>query len=95
MQADIVVANKAISRLESQLKDMQTRNEAAYNAVVEAVDFDEVYRVAVGELGMVFPNKNRVLTYQVDASGYVRQYADIPDADRLNAIRELIPFETD
>jgi cell division protein FtsL len=93
VQADIVVANKAIKNLESRLSDIKTRNESAYNAVIQGVDFDEVYKVAVGELGMVFPNKNTVLSYTPNKTGYVRQYADIPEIDRLAALRELLPLD--
>ena len=93
VQANIVVTNKAITKLETELSDLRTRNEAAYNMVVDAVDFEEVYRTAVTELGMVFPNKNKVVTYSVDPSGYVRQFKEIPRADLVNAIKELLPFE--
>ena len=93
VQANIVVTNKAITKLETELSDLRTRNEAAYNMVVDAVDFEEVYKTAVTELGMVFPYKNKVVTYSVDPSGYVRQFKEIPRADLVNAIKELLPFE--
>ena len=93
VQADIVVANKAIKNLETRLSDMKTRNESAYNAVIQAVDFEEVYQVAVGELGMVFPNKNTVYSYTPQKAGYVRQYADIPEVDRLAALKALLPLD--
>ena len=93
VQANIVVTNKSISKLESELKELKTSNEAAYNAVVEAVDFETVYQTAVAELGMVFPNKNKVLTYNIDQAGYVRQFKEIPETDMLNAIKELLPLK--
>ncbi len=93
VQANIVVTNKSISKLEKELKELKTGNEAAYNAVVEAVDFENVYKTAVAELGMVFPNKSKVLTYNADKTGYVRQFKEIPETDVLNAIKELLPLK--
>ena len=91
VQADIVVVNKHIKTLEAELSDLEVRNASAYNAVVESVDFDEVYRVAVTELGMVFPNKSTVLKYDASAEGYVRQFADIPEVDKINILKGLLP----
>lgn len=42
-------------------------------------DLDYVYRVAVEELGMVYPNNNQIITFEKVEESYVRQYADIPD----------------
>jgi len=90
VQADIVVVNKSISSLQKELTALQTRNDAAYTEVIEAVDFDEVYQVAVRDLGMVFPNKNETVTYEADKNGYVRQFGDIPESEKLEILKSLL-----
>ena len=58
---------------------LSDENDAAYEAIDTAVDLNYIYKVAVEELGMVYPNKNEVITYKSGSESYVRQYADIPE----------------
>ncbi len=79
VQNEITVMNKQIVSMEKQITTLTKENDAAYEAINTAVDLDEIYRVAVEELGMVYPNKNEVITYKSGSADYVRQYEDIPE----------------
>lgn len=79
VQNQVTVMNKRIVSMEKQITTLTNENDAAYEAINTAVDLDEIYRVAVEELGMVYPNKNEVITYQRGSADYVRQYEDIPE----------------
>lgn len=90
VQSETVVITKEIRQLEDELASVQDRNEAACNEVLDAVNLDEVYRVAVQELGMVYPNKNKTVYYQSAENGYVRQFNDIPKADKLELLKMMM-----
>ncbi len=79
VQNQVTVMNKQIVSLEKKITTLTKENDATYEAINTAVDMDEIYRVAVEELGMVYPNKNEVITYQSGSADYVRQYEDIPE----------------
>ncbi len=79
LQYDVTAMEKEIVSMEHNLTTMKNENDAAYEQINSAYDLDYVYQVAVGELGMVYPNKNTVITYQSNDEGYVRQYRDIPE----------------
>lgn len=70
---------KTIVSLEQTLSDMKDVNKATYDQINLVYDLDYVYRVAVEEYGMVYPNNNTVITYNSNSSGYVRQFRDIPE----------------
>ncbi|NLP34383.1 MAG: cell division protein FtsL [Clostridiales bacterium] len=70
---------KTIISMEQTLADMIEVNEASYDQINMVYDLDYVYRVAVEEYGMVYPNKNEVITYKSSNDNYVRQYRDIPE----------------
>ena len=89
VQSETVVITKEIRQLEDELENLQDRNDAVCNEVLDTVNLDEVYRIAVQELGMVYPNKNRTVYYQSDDTGYVRQFGDIPKADKLEMLMIL------
>lgn len=90
VQSETVVITKEIRQLESELESLQDRNEAACNEVLDAVNPDEMYRIAVQELGMVYPNKNRTVYYQSADDGYVRQFGDMPKADKLEMLKMMM-----
>lgn len=79
LQNEVSKMEKSIITLEQQLTTLTNENDAAYASINTAVDLDEVYRIAVEELGMVYPNNNTVIAYEPSDSDYVRQYEDIPE----------------
>jgi cell division protein FtsL len=78
LQNKVSQMDKTIVSMEGTLSTMTKENDAAYEAVNQAYDLDYVYKEAVGRLGMVYPNKNTVITYKSSEDEYVRQYEDIP-----------------
>lgn len=70
---------KTIISMEETLSEMKDINKATYDSINLVYDLDYVYRVAVEEYGMVYPNNNTVITYNSNSAGYVRQYRDIPE----------------
>ena len=69
--------DKSIISMEKQLTALTNENDAAYEAINTAFDLDYVYRVAVEELGMVYPKDNKVIKYKSSGTDYVRQYEDM------------------
>lgn len=67
-----------IEKLEKQLEQLKSENDALETRINTSVDLEYVYQVATEELGMVYANRNQVLLYDKTESEYVRQYEDIP-----------------
>lgn len=80
VQSDVVQLNKSIVALEKQITGLEKENNAL-EAVLENEKYDPetVYQLAVGVLGMVYPNNNEVIFYNNESEGYYRQYQDIPE----------------
>lgn len=66
-----------ISKAKTELSTIQSRNEYISSALDTNLDRNYIYNVAVGRLGMVYPDKNETIKYQPADSGYVRQYRNI------------------
>ncbi|MDF2842236.1 MAG: putative rane protein [Herbinix sp.] len=79
LQTEVSRMEKSIKTYETSLKNLTNENDAAYAAINQAYDLNYVYKIAVEELGMVYPNNNEVITYEGSDLEYVRQYEDIPD----------------
>jgi Septum formation initiator. len=78
LQADVTQMNKQIIVKQQELTVLTKKNDAEYDKINAACDLDKIYRIAVKELGMVYPNKNTVITYKSSDDDYVRQYENIP-----------------
>ncbi len=80
VQSDITQLNKSIAALEKEITSAAKENDAV-EAVLEneITDLEYIYQMAVGVLGMVYPNNNEVVYYDQGNSGYFRQYQDIPE----------------
>ena len=70
---------KRIAALQSSVDALRMSNNAIEDSVRIYTDLDYVYRVAVKELGMVYPTEEQVIRYNRTESEYVRQYEDIPE----------------
>ena len=79
VQGNIVQLERDMTVLEQELDTILAENAALEESLNDQLDWDEVYRTAVGELGMVYPNHNEVITYEAMNDGHVIQYKDIPE----------------
>ena len=77
-KSDITQTEKKISIAKTELADINALNESLKASLDTQVDRNYIYSVAVGRLGMVYPNNNRVVYYEPADGGYVRQLSQIP-----------------
>ena len=78
VQSAVTSKMKKIESMESQVEKLKNENDALEARINSYVSLDNVYKVATGELGMVYASKDQVITYDKTESEYVRQYEDIP-----------------
>lgn len=79
VQGNIVQLKRDITGLENAYDTLASQNTALEESLNRPLDWEKVYLTAVGELGMVYPNKNEVISYKPEEEGYVIQYKDIPE----------------
>ncbi|HCT90564.1 MAG TPA: hypothetical protein DF613_04145 [Lachnospiraceae bacterium] len=82
LKTEITSQSKKIAAKQTELADIRADNDALENSLYASVDLDEVYRIATQKLGMHYPDQEQIVQYSTDGSGYLRQYTDIPDADK-------------
>lgn len=69
---------KTIEAQEKRLEFLKNSNDELEIRINTYTDLDNIYEVATKELGMVYANKNQVISYNKTESEYVRQYENIP-----------------
>lgn len=80
LQSTVKANASRVAQLQSQLNQMISENDEEEIQINTSIDYDKIYETAVNELGMVYPERNQVITYDAGESEYVKQYQDIPAA---------------
>ncbi len=78
LRSEITGKIENISALESQLSDLKIENDAEYSRVTNSVDLEEIKRIAMEELGMVYADEDQVVMCEDKEAEYFRQYEDVP-----------------
>ena len=71
--------NKEIIAVETDYNALKAKNDSDLKEIEATVDLQGIYNTATKELGMVFANNNKIVTYDNSESAYVRQYEDIDE----------------
>lgn len=79
LQAELTASAERIAVYENKLNKLTLANDDEYSKMVNTVDLDEIRRIAIEELGMVYASEEQVIAYDREYSDYVRQVADIQD----------------
>lgn len=89
-QSDILQSEKNIIAMEHTLTSLSDQNNAAYEQISKEYNLQYIYDMAVGELGMVYPNKNKIVKYKSSDADYVIQYSDIPEATKETLLDKIL-----
>ncbi len=79
LQSELNSHMRDVTSLEANVMNLKNDNDAAQKKINSAVDLEIIRRRAMGELGMVYPNKDQIQYFEVDDSDYMNQYEDIPE----------------
>lgn len=77
----LIQGNQETVRLKAAYEALKSENDSIEVEIANQIDTDEVYRIAVEELGMVYPQKQQIVIYHKTESGYVVQNEAIPQEE--------------
>lgn len=80
VQSAVQANQSAVTELQSQLNTLTNENDETELNINTSIDYELIYNTAVDELGMIYPDRDQVITYDSVESEYVKQYKDIPSA---------------
>ncbi len=73
MQAELTTLTRVVANRESELNHLKRANEEEYNRITNSIDLEEIKRIAMGELGMVYAQEGQIVTYENETRDYMRQ----------------------
>ena len=73
LQAELMNLTKTVATRESRLNTLKTENDEEYNRIVSGINLEEIKRIAIGELGMVYAEEGQIVPYTSEKNDYMRQ----------------------
>lgn len=73
LQADITTLAEQVSASEAELNNLRIANEEEYSRINSSIDFEQIKRIAIGELGMIYPEEGQIILYDNEGYDYVRK----------------------
>lgn len=73
LQSELTALTKTVARRESELNQLRQSNDENYNRIIRNIDLEEIRRIAMGELGMVYAEEGQIITYDNETRDYMRK----------------------
>lgn len=76
LQSQLTNLTKAVAAQQSELNFLKLSNDEEYNRIISGIDLEEIKRIAIGELGMVYAKEEQVIEYEGESGDYMRQVTE-------------------
>jgi cell division protein FtsL len=81
MQGLVDKQQRHIRNLQSQIQTVEEDNAAYEVSLDNMYTLEQIYDIAVNQLGMVYAQKGQIVYYDSANEDYVNQYQDVPEAN--------------
>lgn len=76
LQGELTQRTKSVASKEVQLNNLKVANDEEYNRIMGSVNLEEIKRIAIGELGMVYAQDGQIVTYKNEKNDYMRKVTE-------------------
>ena len=76
IQPELTNLTRSVASSESTLNRMKVANDEEYNRIISSIDLEEIKRIAIMELGMVYAQEGQIIEYENESGDYMRQVTD-------------------
>ena len=73
LRAELTNLTKSVASKQSELNSIKVSNDEEYNRIISGIDLEEIKRIALSELGMVYAGEDQIIKYENKSGDYMRQ----------------------
>ena len=73
LQAQLTNLTKNVANKKSELNVLTLSNDEEYNRIISSIDLEEIKRIAIGELGMIYAQEGQIIEYENESNDYMRK----------------------
>ncbi len=72
LQADLTTKTRIVAQKESELNQLKLQNDEDYSRITRSIDLEEIKRIALTELGMIYAEEGQIIVYDNVGTDYMR-----------------------
>lgn len=76
LRAELTNLTEDVASKQSRLNYLKVSNDEDYNRIISGIDLEEIKRIALGELGMIYAQEGQIVEYENESRDYMRQVSD-------------------
>jgi len=76
LQTELTNLTRSVAAKEIEVNNMKMANDEEYNRIISSIDLEEIKRIALGELGMIYAQEGQIISYDNKSSDYMRQVTE-------------------
>lgn len=73
LQSDMTKLANQVAKKESELNRLKLSNDEEYSRITNSIDLEEIRRIAIGELGMIYAKEGQIESYSSEGNDYMRR----------------------
>ncbi len=73
LRTELTNLTRSVAAKELEVNNMRMANDEEYNRIISSIDLEEIKRIALGELGMIYAQEGQIVPYDNKGSDYMRQ----------------------
>ena len=73
LQSSVTRMTQQIAQKKSEYNSLKIANDETLNRIESRLDLEEIKRIAIGELGMVYASEGQIQTYEKEGNDYFRR----------------------
>lgn len=76
LQTELTNLTRSVANKKVELNSLKMANDEERNRIVNSIDLEEIKRIALGELGMIYAQEWQIVPYENKSSDYMRQVTE-------------------
>lgn len=72
LRSELTNTIETVASLEAEISNLRSMNNDTYSRIQNSIDLEEIKRIAIGELGMIYAQEGQIITYSGVEQDYMR-----------------------
>jgi len=75
LQGELTKLTKSVAEKEVELNNLRLTNDEEYNRILSSIDLENIKKIAIDELGMIYAQEGQIVPYTNEKNDYMRKVA--------------------
>lgn len=87
---ELKTCEKSTNAIMKEANALKLANDNVENSIYSDLNLEKLRKTAIKKLGMVYPSKKQIISYESVASSYVRQFGELKNNNKKNILNQIL-----